>query len=76
MISKRHLRIVFNIFVSIMDARCVNCNKRADYNIEKNKIKCQNCGLEIDYDEYLEQMKEKATNLADNFQSSWDKTGF
>lgn len=59
-----------------MDARCVNCNKKADYNIEKNNIVCQHCGLELSYDEYIEQMKEKATSLADNFQASWDKQGF
>lgn len=58
-----------------MDARCVNCNKKADYNIEKNKIICQHCGLEIEYDAYIEQMKEKASTLADNFQAGWDKNG-
>ena len=60
-----------------MDARCVNCNMKADFNIEKNKITCKLCGLEIDYDEYIEQMKEKAVTLADDFQSSaWNKRGF
>jgi hypothetical protein len=59
-----------------MDARCVNCNRKASYDIEKNNIKCEKCGMEIDYDDYIEKMKEKAVTLADNFQSSWDKRGF
>lgn len=32
--------------------------------------------MEIDYDDYIEQMKEKAVTLADNFQSSLDKGRF
>jgi hypothetical protein len=59
-----------------MDARCLNCNMKADFDIEKNKITCKKCGLEIDYDEYIEKMKEKAATLADDFQSTWDKRGF
>ena len=60
-----------------MDARCVNCNMKADFDIEENKVTCKKCGLEIDYDDYIEQMKEKAVTLADDFQSSaWNKRGF
>ncbi len=47
-----------------MDARCVNCNNKANFDIEKNKIKCEKCGMEIDYDEYIEQMKEKQEEAA------------
>lgn len=49
---------------------------KADFDIEKNKITCKRCGTEIDYEEYIEKMKEKATTLADDFQSTWDKRGF
>lgn len=59
-----------------MDARCVNCNDKAKYELDKNKIICDKCNLEIDYDEYIEMMKEKALNLADNFQTNWDRRGF
>jgi len=59
-----------------MDARCSNCNMKADFDIEKNKVICKKCGLEIGYDEYIEQMKDKAVTLADDFQSTWDKSGF
>ena len=34
------------------------------------------CDIEIDYDKYIEAMKEKALSLADDLQSSWDKPGF
>ena len=59
-----------------MDAKCVNCNMKADFDIDKDKITCKGCGLEIDYEDYLERMKEKAVTLADDFQSSSDKRGF
>ena len=72
--SEKYLRIQQPMF--IMDARCGNCNNKANFDIEKNRIKCEKCGMEIDYDDYIEQMKEKAVTLADNFQSSWDKSGF
>lgn len=49
---------------------------RAECNIEENKITCKRCKLEIDYDDYIEQMKEKAATLADDFQSSWNRRGF
>jgi uncharacterized protein YdcH (DUF465 family) len=58
-----------------MDAKCFNCNNKADFNIEKNKITCKKCNIEIGYDEYIENMKEKALSLADDLQYSWDKQG-
>jgi hypothetical protein len=58
-----------------MDAKCFNCNDKADFNIEKNKIICKKCNIEIGYDEYIENMKEKALSLADDLQNSWDKQG-
>ncbi|GKS62335.1 hypothetical protein YTPLAS21_17930 [Candidatus Nitrosocosmicus sp.] len=59
-----------------MDARCVNCNKKADFDIDKSKVTCKECGLELDYEEYIERMKEKAVTMADDFQTTWDKRGF
>ena len=49
---------------------------KADFDIDKDKVTCKGCGLEIDYEDYLERMKEKAVTLADDFQSSSDKRGF
>ena len=48
-------------------------NSKANFDIEKNKIICTKCKMEIDYDEYIENMKEKALSLADEFQNNWDK---
>jgi hypothetical protein len=59
-----------------MDAKCFNCNNKANFDIEKNIIICKRCDIEIDYDKYIEAMKEKALSLADDLQSSWDKPGF
>ncbi|MDQ6724088.1 MAG: zinc-domain-containing protein [Thermoproteota archaeon] len=59
-----------------MDAKCFNCSNKAHFNIEKNKIICKKCNIEIDYDKYIETMKEKALNLADDLQSNWDKHGY
>jgi DNA-directed RNA polymerase subunit RPC12/RpoP len=58
-----------------MDAKCFNCNNKADFDIEKNKIICKKCNIEIGYDEYIENMKEKALSLADDLQNTWDKQG-
>lgn len=54
-----------------MDAKCLYCNNKADFDIEKNKIICTGCGVELDYDDYIENMKEKAMSLADSFQNDW-----
>ncbi len=59
-----------------MEAKCFNCNSRADFDIDKNKVICERCDIIIDYDEYLEKMKEKALNMSDDFQLDWDKSGF
>ncbi len=60
----------------IMDARCINCNDKANYDIENSKIICKKCNIEIDYDKYIEIMTEKALSMADNVQENWEKSGF
>lgn len=62
--------------LAIMDARCINCNDKANYDIENSKIICKKCNIEINYDEYIEKMREKALNMADNVQENWEKSGF
>ncbi len=59
-----------------MDARCTNCNNKANYDIENSKIICKKCNIEIDYEKYIEIMREKALNMADNVQENWEKSGF
>ena len=48
-------------------------NNKANFNIEKNKIICKKCNIEIGYDEYIETMKDRVLTLADDFQNSLDK---
>jgi hypothetical protein len=59
-----------------VEAKCFNCNRRAEFDIDKNKVICERCDIIIDYDEYIEKMKEKALNMSDDFQLDWDKSGF
>jgi hypothetical protein len=54
-----------------MDAKCLYCNNKANFDIDKNKINCTYCNRELDYDEYIENMKEKALSLADSFENDW-----
>lgn len=54
----------------------MNCNNIAIYDLDKNIIICDVCNTTIDYEKYIEIMTEKAQNLADGFQESWDKNRF
>jgi hypothetical protein len=36
-------------------------------------VQCEKCGYVARYNEYLETMKIKAQNLADDFQTGWEK---
>ncbi len=56
-----------------MDAKCLYCNGKANFDIDMNKIICTKCNMELDYDEYIENMKEKALSMADEFQNNWNK---
>ena len=57
-----------------MDAKCLYCNNKANFDIEKNKIICKKCNTEIDYDKYIETMKDRVLTLADDFQNNLDQT--
>ena len=46
-----------------MDAKCLYCNNKANFDIEKNKIICKKCNIEIDYDEYIENYERKSIIL-------------
>ncbi len=56
-----------------MDAKCLYCNEKAIFDIDKNKIMCKRCNIEIEYDKYIESMKERALTLANDFQDNFDK---
>ena len=57
----------------MVEARCPTCNQKAEVNDEMTEVKCRHCGFVATYDEYIEIMKGKAIDMADNFQMSWDK---
>jgi hypothetical protein len=54
-----------------MDAKCPECDKVA---ILDDEITNVNCGFEAKYDDYLNLMKQKVGELAENFQ--FDRPGF
>jgi predicted nucleic-acid-binding Zn-ribbon protein len=51
-----------------LDAKCPECNERAQVNDVMTTIKCEKCGYSDSYQNYIEKMKTNAENLADNFQ--------
>ncbi len=50
-----------------MDARCSKCDKVAVLDDEIKNVKCPHCNFEIDYDSYLEIMKDQAVNMSDDY---------
>jgi tRNA(Ile2) C34 agmatinyltransferase TiaS len=60
----------------VLDARCPECGKRAKVNDGMSEVKCEYCGFQATYDEYIEIMKSKAESMADDFHLSWDKRPF
>ena len=57
-----------------MDAKCPECDKIAILDDEATNIKCPHCGFEAKYEDYLDIMREKVGQLAENFQ--FDRPGF
>ena len=41
-----------------MDAKCPNCEMRAEVNDEMTKVKCKFCGYEDIFNEYMKKMEE------------------
>lgn len=56
-----------------IEAKCPSCTNKASVNEEMTKVRCASCGFTSSYDEYLEVMKSKALQMADNLQLDWDK---
>ena len=53
-----------------MDARCPKCEKKAQVSEDMSKVKCTHCGYTATYDEYIEQMKERAGSIVTDFRES------
>lgn len=60
----------------MLEARCPQCAKKATVDEEMSTVTCMHCGFTSSYDAYIELMKGKALNMADEFQASWDKNPF
>ena len=60
----------------MLEARCPECGKRALVDDDMAKVECKHCGFSASYDDYIEIMKGKAVDIADNYQSTWDKRPF
>lgn len=60
----------------MLEAKCPDCSKRAVVSDEMTEVKCRHCGFSAAYDDYIEIMKGKAADIADNFQMNWDKNPF
>jgi len=64
------------VFMAMLEAKCPECNKKAEVNDDMSEVKCMHCGFSASYDDYIEMMKGKAVDIADNYQASWDKNPF
>ena len=60
----------------MLEAKCPQCGKRAEVNNDMSKVECRHCGFSVSYDDYIEIMKGKAVDIADNFQMNWDRNPF
>ena len=54
--------------VGLLDAKCPKCNNKAQVSDDMTTIQCKNCGYSDNYENYMEIMKSKAENMADNYQ--------
>ena len=60
----------------MLEAKCPHCCKKAEVDDEMTQVKCSHCGFVASYDDYIEIMKGKAVDIADNFQMNWDRNPF
>jgi hypothetical protein len=66
-------RIPISDTVTEIEAKCPNCTKRATADEDLTKVICRDCGFTASYEDYLEIMKSKAVQMADDVQLNWDK---
>jgi tRNA(Ile2) C34 agmatinyltransferase TiaS len=62
--------------MTMLEAKCPECGKKAEVSEDMSEVKCKRCGFSASYDNYIEIMKGKAADIADNYQASWDKNPF
>ena len=56
-----------------IEAKCPNCNNKALVNEDMTEVNCGACGFTSSYEDYLEIMKAKAVQMANDLQLNWDK---
>ena len=54
--------------MDLLAAKCPRCNSKAEVSDDMTTVDCKNCGYSDNYESYIEIMKSKAENMADNFQ--------
>ena len=57
----------------VLEAKCPQCDKRAEVDEEMIEVNCKHCGFRVRYDEYVEIMKGRAVSMTDDFQMNWDR---
>jgi hypothetical protein len=72
-LNRFELRTIFAPMTEL-EAKCPNCTKRATVDEKLTKVNCRACGFTTSYEDYLEIMKSKAVQMADDLQMDWDKS--
>ncbi len=55
----------------MLEAKCPYCLKRAEVDEDLSLVECKNCDYRDTYENYINTMREKAENMACDFQSNW-----
>jgi predicted nucleic-acid-binding Zn-ribbon protein len=56
-----------------LEAKCPSCGGKAEVDDNMINVNCRQCGFTASYDEYIEIMKGRAVQMADDLQTNWDK---
>ena len=55
----------------MLEAKCPNCLSRAEVDDDLSFVECKKCDYHDTYENYIETMRDKAENMANDFQSNW-----
>lgn len=58
-----------------IEAKCPNCAHKAVVDENMTEVNCKSCSFNSSYEEYIEIMKSKALQMADDIQMNWTKNG-
>ena len=56
-----------------IEAKCPNCSHKAVVDENMTEVNCRSCSFNSSYEEYIEIMKSKALQMADDVQMNWTK---